>query len=367
MFEPAAASTSGGGAGTAGSAGRMGMYAGILEWRRRYNKRVEQVSVLKQQTTKLEQQLQKMKADPTRIFERRNMQEQLARQKAAIKRLESRVDEEAFVAAVTPLKNACMELRRQQRLIRHTNSSEYLVLERRIRALQAHFMCRFLPDKQTPEFFDDDACTTCGQPTCFSEVDSKLICNNGCASARDCLSVSQPCNEESERTSNFHEREKHFRNWIRQFRIGIEEPPNSVILSVKMALMKRPIKSVHEVRASPIKQILRELGYREYIDRSARIAARLNGTPVPEFTDDEIAVFTRRYSEMLLPFHALKEQTRCNVPNSHFLVRAVCIMESWTHFLPCFSYLKALEKTTQTDELWYKVCLARNWPYERTI
>jgi len=62
-----------------------------------------------------------------------------------------------------------------------------------------------------------------------------------------------------------------------QYRRGAPEPSDALLVIILRAYNNLGVRSTQEVRATPIKKILKKLNLRRWISSAERIAARLNG------------------------------------------------------------------------------------------
>lgn len=214
-----------------------------------------------------------------------------------------------------------------------------------------------------------DLCPNCSRLLLFVQSESRLVCEV-CAETipyLPCTNAGVPFGEDVEISQHAYERVKHFKTNLLQFSVDAPPIPDWVIYSVHRGYARLHVKSTHEVRATPVKEVLKSLGLSDYRNYSARITNRLNGQPTALFQPDEIKELLTMFRDVQPIFPYVKMSSRRNFLNTNYLLNKFCRIKGWHRRASCFPLLKELKVTTAQDYCFRQVCKIKNWPMFRSI
>lgn len=223
--------------------------------------------------------------------------------------------------------------------------------------------------KDSEENNEADLCPQCCRLLLYVQNESRLVCEV-CALTfpyLPCTNAGVPFGEDVEIAQHAYERVKHFRTNLQQFSVDAPPIPDWVIYSVHRGYARLHVKSTHEVRATPVKEVLKSLGLSDYRNCSARITNRLNGQPTALFQPDEIKELLTMFREVQPIFPYVKMSSRRNFLNTNYLLNKFCRIKGWHRRANCFPLLKELRVTTAQDYCFRQVCRIKNWPMFRSI
>lgn len=229
---------------------------------------------------------------------------------------------------------------------------------------------RFFPKHSIPVFIDADKCPQCGERMRVCEREGILVCSRSdCALTAPHLNTTSSAlsyGEDIDISRHVYVRQKHFRSWIQQFHEDAELTPDHVLLDLQLKLQNVHVKSKSEIKPTPVKKILIANGHRKYINQATCITLRLNGSPIPAFTSEEIEKFVQMFVQTQIPFLQLKEPRRINFLNNSYVLAKCCAILGKRHFQQCFVLLKARTVLNRQDATWQRICDYLGWPFERS-
>lgn len=212
-------------------------------------------------------------------------------------------------------------------------------------------------------------CSKCNQLLHVIPSESRLVCLTCAESSEHVLAISSNVRYGSDTSTVVHvyQREKNFLPWLKQYEEGQEQVPDEVLLQVKRALRTKHMKSSLEVKATPVGKLLKKLGLGRYVKKAARIAARLNRQPIPEFTSYEIGQFLAMFRAIQVPFMQIKGVNRRNFLSASYLVYKFAELRGWGHFRIPQNMLKSRLVLIGQDQDWALVSRELGFPFYRSV
>jgi len=212
-------------------------------------------------------------------------------------------------------------------------------------------------------------CCNCNYLLHIIPSESRLVCMNCAESSEHMLAVLSNIKYGEDATSVVHVymREKNFATWLHQYHEDQEEIPYDVLLQVKREYKTRHVKSPLEVKATPIKEILKKLGLSRYKKHAGRIAAILNGQAIPQFSTYEIEQFLAMFRAIQIPFLKIKGINRRNFLSASYLVCKFARLRGWDHFAVSQNMLKSRSVLIAQDKVWLLICRHLGIEFHRSV
>ena len=219
------------------------------------------------------------------------------------------------------------------------------------------------------EVLEADTCLKCNVLLVHRQVNARLVCPQ-CGISIDYLpstNAGVAFGEDVEISVHAYEREKHFKTNLQQFSIDAPAIPDEVIERVHKGYARLHVKSVHEVRATPVKEVLKSLGLSDWRNFSSRITNRLNGVPSALFTQDEIKEMLQMFREIQPIWASVRTTTRKNFLNTNYLLNKFCRIKGWKIRAQCFHLMKERRVLEKQDKTFKKICRKKGWTFFRSI
>lgn len=198
-----------------------------------------------------------------------------------------------------------------------------------------------------------DICPHCSRLLLHIQNEARLVCES-CGESTDylpCTNAGVPFGEDVEICQHAYERVKHFKTNLQQFSVDAPTIPDWVVYSVHRGYARLHVKSVHEVRATPVKEVLKSLGLSDYRNYSSRITNRLNGVPTALFQPEEIKELLNMFREVQPIFPYVKTCSRRNFLNTNYLLNKFCRIKGWKDRAKTFPLMKERKVASKFDGL----------------
>lgn len=215
---------------------------------------------------------------------------------------------------------------------------------------------------------EGDVCRHCNVNLIMLYREAILTCPN-CARMVPHVNNSTsnlPFGEEPEISKHVYERRKNFKSWMMQWKEGVRIP-RIVMERIMTVFSKLMIWSKKEYRVTTVKEILSQLGLTQYMEYAQRITFELCGTPVPSFTQEDIAVFLKLFDLMQAPFMHVKDPLRQSFPNGKYLTSKFCKILGLQDLADSFPLLKSQHNLARQDDMWARMCAVVGVPFERSL
>lgn len=205
--------------------------------------------------------------------------------------------------------------------------------------VNAHFCSRCHRDMMLLPFEGRSVCLRCR--TWVEKFDSALNLGFG----------------EDTQTTTTHEydQSKHLFKFLQQWHKNNPGPPDQVYIDVIRHYNNGRDGCVHDVKPTPIKDVLNQLGYKEWRNYAERISNRLQNIPVAQLSDSTIKLFTRLF-DMIQPVFPLVKDRRHNMLTLYYLLNKFCGIAGLDHLAPCFPLLKTESVVQDQDVVWFRIC-----------
>lgn len=219
------------------------------------------------------------------------------------------------------------------------------------------------------EIVDVDTCLRCNRRLLHKQADAKLVCPQ-CGVSVDyapSTNAGVAFGEDVEISVHAYERVKHFKTNLQQFSVEAPAIPAEVVERVHKGYARLHVKSVHEVRATPVKEVLKSLGLSDWRNFSSRITNLMNGVPSALFTPDEIKEMLQMFMEIQPIFASVKTRVRKNFLNTNYLLNKFCRIKGWPQRAQCFSLMKDGAVLQKQDCTFRRMCRKKGWKFFSSI
>jgi hypothetical protein len=249
---------------------------------------------------------------------------------------------------------------------------EMINIEERKREIKNNFKHMFAVESMLPQFVEHDRCDDCFTPLVNDQKAAMLVCPNLMCSKStkhlDATSSNLPYGVEVDLNKHVYHRKKHFEQWLSQFSENVDPIPDHVIVDIMIVFSLLHVKSSHEVKPTPVKEILKNLGYANFVDKAHRITYRINGYPIARLTKAETDVFISMFEKTQTPFFSFVEG-RSNFLNASYVVNKLCTITGKPWFKECFPLLKSKPVLRVQDKMWKRIVAnvkPEPWHFERS-
>lgn len=309
----------------------------------------KQITEKKAQIRALTEKLRTLPKHRLYFHEIRDLERQLASLHETVSKLMRGVEQEQYCHRLRQLFRSLESIQPASEWKKQEHADDFKRTAKQI------FVAEFFPDLTVPTFINKDHCTDCGHPLVLKKQHALLECarcglsNVYVNTTSSAVSWSQPTVIQKHEYNQM----KWMFKQLSQYRIGSRKIPIHVIYAVKRRLLSSHQKTSQCVSHTPIREILRELGYKEYSNSASKIADIINAKRVPEFTDEQfISVIERMLAVQTVYFMVRSSISRANFPNISFLLHQICLIEGWWHLSQCFQIQKTFKVYQQQREEW---------------
>lgn len=311
----------------------------------------KQIALTRHEIAAVEKKLRALPKHGLYFHEIKELERQLAALHEQMNRLSSGVDQAQYCHRLRQLIRSlesiqpASEWKKQE----HANDSK--------RTAKQLFVAEFFPDLTVPTFVHKDQCLDCGHALLLNKTQALLECPS-CGLCNVYINTTNSAVAWSQ-TPALQKHEYNQMKWmykqLSQYRIGSRKIPISVIYAVKRRLLASHQKTAQTVSHTPIREALRELGYREYTNSASKIADIINCKTVAEFTDEQfVIVIQRMLAIQTVYFMVRNEISRRNFPHQNFLLHTICTLEKWWALSTCFTVQKTTRVAQKQKDEWYK-------------
>ena len=110
-------------------------------------------------------------------------------------------------------------------------------------------------------------------------------------------------------TSPVYDRPKHLTKFMKQWERGVPGPPDRVYIDIIRHYNNSRDTCQHDVKPTPIREALTQLGYREFRSFAERISNRLQNIPVAQLSPATIRQFSKLFA-LIQPIFVLVKERR---------------------------------------------------------
>jgi hypothetical protein len=219
------------------------------------------------------------------------------------------------------------------------------------------YIWQFESEHTTVDYTHKDICERCKRPMILIKKQAMMTCK--------CSGVMVPYQNMTNSASEYgktntvatseYERLKFCVQWLSQYRAGSKKIEPDVVYKVKMKLLERGYNNKHEVKMTTVKNVLKELGLKQYIKHHAKLANIINGVKHSEFTDEQYQEVLERLNMIEVAFSKLKGTDlikRENFPNLPFVVAQIVRTNNWTEHMQTFRVQRVANSLKKQMQDW---------------
>jgi hypothetical protein len=212
---------------------------------------------------------------------------------------------------------------------------------------------RLCPERLPPKFVQIDVCPACKRDMVKNSIDAGLKCLH-CGTLTSFLNSSMDgagYGEEQEYPNHVYERIKHFKSFIRQYRLNSQDIPIVVLNALKSELAKFRDVSKHKYSQCRLRTALTKMNLQSFHSCTNILTRMLLNKKCVYFTDEQYSILIERFSMIQRPFELFRGD-RTNFINFTFFVRYCIIAEGWNvELLEMFTRLKTQSLIENLDIL----------------
>lgn len=216
-----------------------------------------------------------------------------------------------------------------------------------------------------------DMCEKCNVPMIVLASEALLGCPK-CSRTRLYIQATSSriaYGEEVEFANFSYKRQNHFIEWMNTFQAKEStEVPAEVVQQVMEYLYNvKKVKDASKIVQKKVREVMKELKLRKYYDHCAQITARITGKLPPRMTPFQAEQVKLMFSAIQGPFNIHCPPERTNFLSYGFCLYKFCELLGYDQFLHCFPLLKGKDKLAAMDRIWKKICMELDWQFIPTV
>lgn len=161
-----------------------------------------------------------------------------------------------------------------------------------------------------------------------------------------------------------YKRINHLNEWLNQIQ-GKEttEIPEEIYDKILMEIKKQRITNMAELSYDKVKKILKQLKVHKYYEHIPHIINRLNGLPMPNFSQDLEEKLRTMFKQIQTPFLKHSPPNRKNFLSYSYVLHKFLQLLEKDEYLIFFQLLKSRDKLAAQDKIWKKICEEVGWQF----
>jgi len=161
-----------------------------------------------------------------------------------------------------------------------------------------------------------------------------------------------------------YKRINHLNEWLNQIQ-GKEttEIPEEIYDKILLEIKKQRITNMAELTYDKVKQILKQLKVHKYYEHIPHIIHRLNGLPMPNFSQELEEKLRTMFKQIQTPFLKHSPPKRKNFLSYSYVLHKFLQLLEKDDYLVFFQLLKSRDKLALQDKIWQKICEEVQWQF----
>ena len=161
-----------------------------------------------------------------------------------------------------------------------------------------------------------------------------------------------------------YKRINHLNEWLNQIQ-GKEttEIPEEIYDQILMEIKKQRITNMADLSYDKVKRILKQLKVHKYYEHIPHIINRLNGLPMPNFSQDLEEKLRTMFKQIQTPFLKHSPPNRKNFLSYSYVLHKFLQLLEKDEYLIFFQLLKSRDKLAGQDKIWKKICEEVGWQF----
>lgn len=161
-----------------------------------------------------------------------------------------------------------------------------------------------------------------------------------------------------------YKRINHLNEWLNQIQ-GKEttEIPEEIYDKILMEIKKQRITNMADLSYDKVKRILKQLKVHKYYEHIPHIINRLNGLPMPNFSQDLEEKLRTMFKQIQTPFLKHSPPNRKNFLSYSYVLHKFLQLLEKDEYLVFFQLLKSRDKLAAQDKIWKKICEEVGWQF----
>ena len=161
-----------------------------------------------------------------------------------------------------------------------------------------------------------------------------------------------------------YKRINHLNEWLNQIQ-GKEttEIPEEIYDKILIEIKKQRITNMADLSYDKVKQILKQLKVHKYYEHIPHIINRLNGLPMPNFSQELEEKLRTMFKQIQTPFLKHSPPNRKNFLSYSYVLHKFLQLLDKDEYLIFFQLLKSRDKLAAQDKIWKKICEEVGWQF----
>lgn len=171
---------------------------------------------------------------------------------------------------------------------------------------------------------------------------------------QDSIRITKPC----------YKRANHLIDKLNQKLVNTKlKVPEEVLEGIKKQMKIQKILDLRNLKIEDIRKILKKLGYEKYYEMEYTIFYKITGVKLLEFSENLINKIQTMFSKIMSSFDEINNKGRSSMFVYDYTIHKILELLSLDDYKKHFKPPKNIEKTTEYDKIWKKICEDLQWQY----
>jgi len=212
-----------------------------------------------------------------------------------------------------------------------------------------------------------ECCKSCNSPNITTMLNDGYIFCNVCHTMEHMIvDHDKPSYKDPPKEITYfsYKRINHLNEWLNQIQ-GKEttDIPEEIYDKILMEIKKQRITNMADLTYNKVKRILKQIKVHKYYEHIPHIINRLNGLPMPNFSQELEEKLRTMFKQIQTPFLKHSPANRKNFLSYSFVLNKFLQLLDKDEYLVFFPLLKSRNKLAEQDKIWKKICEEVNWQF----